>query len=305
MPGSQVSQGVKCGETREVLEEITTPAQLTYLKTVPGGSEFLAGLPGKINDLSARLGLSKHQRAGDGATSVAVRCARGEQECVLKVDPDPGRSASASAVLRAWERAGVAPKVYESGDGWYLMEYVHGETVPTPMSDLQAQGGPGLDALVTAWGTRVNEEAYVDRFGWVLPLTEERLKRLGHPRVSSDLVKRAGEVLKDLRAGEQMGTCHGDPVGGNILIREGRGFLIDPVPHADPLTAVLTHWAVRAREGEDALKLTRWGSARVGVRLEEDRVKAWMSLHALTLAGYYLTTGKELGVVESLLDPLR
>lgn len=184
------------------------------------------------------------------------------------------------------------------------MSWTEGRTVERPLIEQTTQGYAAITALHAAWRTLIPSEAYTDRLAWVLPLTRERLRDISIPYLPYSMVDTAENLLTDLRENSVLGTCHGDPVGGNMIYTpKGTIHLIDPVPHADSLEALTAHWAIRARDGSDACQLAEYARSVIAEDLDTERVVTWMGIHALTFAAYWAATGRD--IPEALNDHLR
>ena len=278
---------------------LCTPAQQRYLSATQDGRRFLSGLPARVEGLCQDLGLKLLGPAGGGATSVALAVGAADgRRLVLKLDPDEQRASAAAIALHRWSLAGVAPPVLASGGGWCLMEWVEGETLQRPLGDVGRAASCAVQALSVAWAVKLPQSALTDRFAWVLPLSEVRLQRARHPAFPPSLARRAQELLPALLSYGPAGACHGDPVGGNIIVGPSGAKLIDPVPHLGPLEALVAHWSVRARDGRDSPSLAEFMRVQAGLALDAEQVRVWSALHALTFAAYLLSQGR--GVSEEL-----
>lgn len=283
---------------------LLTDRQRAYLAASQEGRDFIEKLDITVARISSEYHLTVLGPAGHGSTSVALKAdSRDGEKLVLKLDPDPERSACAASALAAWSGRGVAPQIYYTGESWYLMSWTEGRTVERPLIEQNTQGYAAITALHTAWHTLIPSEAYTDRLAWVLPLTRARLSDISIPYLPCSIVDTAENLLQGLRENAVLGTCHGDPVGGNMIYTpRGTIHLIDPVPHADSLEALIAHWAIRARDGSDALSLADYARSVIATDLDTERIVTWMGIHALTFAAYRAATGRD--VPEALNDHL-
>jgi hypothetical protein len=283
----------------------TTDQQRAYLEDTAEGRELLATLEQRIAELERRWGVRIGGPAGDGGTSVAlVATDPAGRRLAVKLDPYLVRGASQAAAMAAWARAGLSPEVLATDANAYLMAWVDAPHPTKPLTDRQYL--QVADALADAWDTPVPADVpLTDRPRWLVDTSVRRTPD-PTPLAGPATFTRALELVGELRrAGGPVGVCHGDPVASNVFIGDRRVTLIDPVPHHDPLEAVLAHWAVRAHDGRRVGENLRLALRR-RPQCDAAQAEGWAAVFGATYLSWLAWLGAPVDDEQrAALEPLR
>jgi streptomycin 6-kinase len=275
-------------------------------------ADWAAGLPGMVDLVAARWGLTMGAPIDDGASSITFRCTAVDgRPAVLKLSPDLPFLAEQVAVLRWCASSGRVPDVLaddpERG-AVLLAEVLPGTAAdelpepPTPaaygalLTALHGVPLPAPDMLGRDLRQRVEE------------FTHRAIRQLDDPVLADQLHRSDFErVLRELdhvlAVDAKTVLLHGDLHLGNVL--DGgpeRGLIaIDPKSClGDPCFDAVDYVVAGAGRDEDGIEF-RLGALAAEIDVDADRLHAWCRLVAAVTAISLLRAGGRQRAVDELL----
>ncbi len=267
------------------------PAALDWWRGVPGGAEWLDGLPGIVDERARAWGLDVLEPLSGGNVSLVLAVERRGEPAVLKVNFLEPESECEPDALRLWNGAGAVRLLeYDEPTRSLLLERCFPGERLWDVEDDEEATGIAARVLAVLWTPPPDGHRFpslVDaarRWSVEIPRDWAALGRV----FEQDLVDEAVSACLELGGEcEQQVVLHQDFHGGNVLRATREPWLaIDPKPLVGE----------RAFDTASLLRDRRWllgapgAGARVRRRLDQlssdlgldrERMRRWGVVHAL------------------------